>query len=61
MYDKASLTKINGQPTNTSVDKLEAEIAAVLSRVATNGWGGKHGHLALVLNEVDYRAATGDK
>ena len=60
MYDKANLTKINGQPTNTSVDKLEAEIAAVLSRVATNGWGGKHGHLALVLNENDYHVATGD-
>ena len=47
MFDEANLTKINGQPTNTNVDKLEAEIAAVLSRVATNGWGGKHGHFRL--------------
>ena len=60
MCDEANLTKINGQPTNKNVDKLEAELAAVLSRVTTNEWGGKHGHLALVLNEAEYRAATGD-
>ena len=26
----------------------------------TTEWGGRHGHLALVINEADYRTVTGD-
>ena len=60
VLDESNLTKIIGQPSNTSVDELEAEIAAAVSRVATNGWGGEYGHLALVISEAEYRTACGD-
>ena len=60
VLDESNLTKIIGQPSNTSLDKLEAEIAAAVSRVMTNGWGGQYGHLALVISEAEYRTACGN-
>ena len=53
-----SIDKIIGQPTNTTVTLLKQQIAKIAAAVKTTKWGGRHGHLALVINETDYRTVT---
>ena len=37
---------------------LEDQVAVAVSAVKTLQWGGKHGHLALIVNKAKYRLIT---
>ena len=54
------LDKILGQPTTSTVNQLRQQIAKIAAAVKTTSWGERHGHLALVLNEAEYRSVTGN-
>ena len=47
-----------GEPKIVTYSILEDQVAVVASAVKTSQWGGKHGHLALIVNEVKYRLIT---
>ena len=53
------LDKITGQPTNSSVNHLKQQVAKIVAAVKTTNWGGRHGHLALVLTDTEYQTVTG--
>ena len=40
---------------------LEDQVAVAASAVKTLQWGGKHGHLALIVNKAKYRLITATK
>ena len=52
------LDPIVGQPTLPAVRKLVEQLATFTSHFSTSAWGGKHGHLALVLDETTMRTIT---
>ena len=54
------LDTIVGQPTLPAVRKLVEQLSAFAAHFHTTEWGGRHGHLALVLNQQKMRVATGD-
>ena len=54
------LDKIVGQPTTSTVNHLRQQIAKIAAAVKTTSWGGRHGHLSLVLNDAEYRTVTGN-
>ena len=54
------LDKIVGQPTTSTVNHLRQQIAKIVAAVKTTSWGGRHGHLALMLNDAEYRTVTGN-
>ena len=47
--------KLLGKPTIVTYGILEDQVAVAASDVKTSQWGGKHGHLALIVNEAKYR------
>ena len=51
--------KIIGQPTNHTVNHLEKQIARMAAAVKSTKWGGRHGCIALVVDEASYRTITG--
>eukprot|EP00804_Cyclotella_cryptica_P012914 CCRYP_002274-RA/>CCRYP_002274-RA protein AED:0.23 eAED:0.09 QI:0/0/0/1/0/0/2/0/1265 len=55
-----SIDKIIGQPSNSTVNLLKQQVAKIAAAVKTTSWGGRHGHLALVLNDDEYRLVTFD-
>ena len=42
------------KPTFVTYGILEDQVAVAASEVKTLQWGGKHGHLALIVNEAKY-------
>jgi len=54
------LDKIMSQPTTSTVNHLRQQIAKITAAVKTTSWGGRHGHLALVLTDPEYRTITGN-
>ena len=44
-----------GDPTIVTYGILEDQVAVAESAVKTSQWGGKHGNLALIVNEAKYR------
>ena len=54
------LDKIVGQPTTSTVNHLRQQLAKIAAAVKTTSWGRRHGHLALVLNDAEYRTVTGN-
>ena len=61
--DKISLMpldKIHGQPTYQSYRNLRKQLAKMCAAIKTGAWGGRHGHLALVLFNGEYQTKTGD-
>ena len=54
------IDKIIGQPTNSTVNLLKHQVAKITAVVKTTSWGGRHGHLALVLDDDEYRVVTGN-
>ena len=52
------IDKIHGQPSNACVNVLKQQVAKLATAVKTTSWGGCHGHLALVLNDAEYRTET---
>ena len=46
------------EPTIFTYGILEDQVAMAASAVKTSQWGGKHGHLALIINEKKYHLIT---
>jgi hypothetical protein len=53
-FQHPSLTKINGDPTYTSLAKLERECKANVKFVRSTLGGGNQGHLGLVSSAIAY-------
>ena len=47
--------KLLGEPTIVTYGILEDQVAVAASAVKTLQWGGKHGHLELIVNEAKHR------
>eukprot|EP00804_Cyclotella_cryptica_P027644 CCRYP_010271-RA/>CCRYP_010271-RA protein AED:0.46 eAED:0.43 QI:0/-1/0/1/-1/1/1/0/207 len=52
------IDKIVGQPSNSTVNVLKQQLTKIATVVKTTSWGGRHGHLALVLNDAEYQTVT---
>jgi hypothetical protein len=52
------LNTIVGQPTAKSMDRMMEQMAQMVASIKTTAWGGLHGSLALVLDNVDYTTVT---
>ena len=50
--------KLLGKATIVTYGILEDQVAVAASAVKTSQWGGKHGHLALIVNEEKYPLIT---
>ncbi len=53
---KRKVTKMQGHPTNQDLDYLEEELLRIASSVYSELGGGAHGHVGLLLSDVDYVA-----
>ena len=53
--DSTHFDKIIGQPTIKSWKHLKEQASKAAAQVKTTYWGGQHGHLALVLNNLEFR------
>ena len=54
------IDKIIEQPSNSTVNLLKQQVTKIAAAVKTMSWGGRHGHLALILTDNEYRLVTGD-
>ena len=52
------LDKLVGHPTMKTWHHLRVQLCQMAAQVRTTNWGGRHGHLALVLNNAEYQTAT---
>jgi hypothetical protein len=52
------LNTIIGQPTTKSINQITEQMVQMVTPVKTTAWGGLHGSLALVLNDVNYATVT---
>ncbi len=52
------LDTIVGQPRTKSLDRMTEQMVQMVAPVKTTSWGGLHGSLALVLNNVKYATVT---
>jgi hypothetical protein len=52
------LDVIVGQPATKSMDRMTEQMAQMVALVKTTAWGGLHGSLSLVLDDVDYATIT---
>jgi hypothetical protein len=50
------LDKIIRQPTTSTVNHLRQQIVKIAAAIKTTRWGGRHGRLALVLTNAEYRS-----
>ena len=53
------LDKIVGQPTRATFNHMKEQLAKMAAAIKSTKWGGRHGHLALVLDDEEYQTATG--
>ncbi len=58
-FPYATLTPIDGKPTNTSLQVLQRQLFTNARSVPSVRGGGNHGHLAIVLSAPDYLARVG--
>ena len=54
------IDKMVGQPTMKSWQHLREQLCKVTAQCKSTNWGGRHGHLACVLNDREYQNVTGD-
>ncbi len=52
------LDVIVGQPTTENMNIMVEQMAQMVAPVKTTAWGGCHGSLALVLDDMDYSSIT---
>ena len=57
-FDYPELTKIIGKPTITTLLKMKNELKANAQSVPLTLGGGSHGHLGLVLTDVEYNSVA---
>ena len=55
---KKPVDKLLGEPTIVTYGILEIQVAVAASAVKTSQWGGKHGHMAMILNDAKYPLIT---
>jgi len=48
------LDVIAGQPTTETMNKMVEQMAQMVAPIKTTAWRGRHGSLALVLDDADY-------
>ena len=53
-----SLDVIIGQPTTETTYKMVEQMVQIVAPIKTTAWGGRHGSLALVLNDANYSSIT---
>ena len=53
-----TVNKLLGEPTIVTYGILEDQVAVAARAVKTSKWRGKHGHLALIVNEEKYPLIT---
>ena len=58
-FPHESLTPINGKPTNTTLQLLQHQLFTNAHSVPSARGGGLHGHLAMLLNDVEFIARAG--
>ena len=51
---------IVGQPSLSTVRLLVKQLSPVAAGIATTQWGGRHGHLKMILGGVKYRVVLGE-
>ena len=51
-----SVTKIEGQPTEETISKLEKEITESCASIPTTNGGGQHGHVGMIVESTAYVA-----
>lgn len=49
-----SVTKIDGQPTDEDLTQLRQELAAMAATIPTSNGGGLHGHVGMLIDEIEY-------
>jgi len=54
-FNAASISHVVCQPSLTSIRSLVNELAKIVAGCKTSKWGGKHGHLKVVLGQTKYR------
>ncbi len=52
------LDVIVGQSTTKSMNKTMEQMAQMVAPIKMTAWGGRHGLLALVLEDTDYKSIT---
>jgi len=57
-FPHPTLTKISGQPSNTSITLLTREIYANAHAIPSLRGGGAHGHLGVVMSDATYQLLT---
>ena len=55
---KETVTKIHGQPTSHDLTNLEKEIISILANIPTTLGGENHGHVGVIMDQVDYYTMT---
>ena len=55
---KETVTKIHGQPTSHDLTNLKKEIISILANIPTTLGGGNHGHVGVIMDQVDYNTMT---
>jgi hypothetical protein len=60
-YSHRVLTPITDTPGYSSLQKLQKELYANAQAMHSNAGGGKHGHLALAMPDIDYLALDGQE
>jgi hypothetical protein len=58
-FARPILTSLTGEPTNSSLKLLQAELNANAISIPSNRGGGAHGHLALIQSTANYLSITG--
>lgn len=58
-FPYATLTPIEGKPTNTTLQVLQRQLYTNARAVDSPRGGGNHGHMAMLLSEAEYIARTG--
>ena len=51
--------KIIDQPSNLTINLLRQQVAKIATAMKTTSWGGRHRHLALMLNDTEYQTVMG--
>ena len=53
------IDRMHGEPTLVSYSLLVNQLAVKATTVKTTQWGGKHGHLPLIINDAKLRTISG--
>ena len=52
--EKFDISKIDGQPIDEDMNQLTRELLAMLATAPTTNGGGDHGHIGMILKDMEY-------